>query len=410
MPVLEKARALIARPSVTPEDAGCLDMIASWLVPLGFNIERIDRGGVSNLWARRGSGGKPGGRLICFAGHTDVVPTGPLEQWTSPPFEPTVRDGYLYGRGAADMKSSIAACVVAMERLINRRELANAANAVPPGDTATHNFRDAIDKNSLALLLTSDEEGDAIDGTLRVVEALKARGETIDFCIVGEPTCVDRLGDTMKNGRRGSLSAKLTVRGVQGHVAYPQLVKNPVHLAAPALAELAATTWDAGNEYFPPTSFQISNAHAGTGAGNVVPGSFVIDFNFRFSTASTVEGLQARVHQLLDRHGLEYDIAWTLGARPFLTPRGELCEALGAAVAAEIGIATELSTTGGTSDGRFIADICPQLVEFGPVNASIHKVDECIAVADLEPLARIYELTFERLLFSHALPNDKKAN
>ncbi|MCM2289934.1 MAG: succinyl-diaminopimelate desuccinylase [Sulfuritalea sp.] len=384
MPVLEKVSALIARPSITPEDAGCLDLIASWLVPLGFAIERIDTGGVSNLWARRGNTG----RLICFAGHTDVVPTGPLQQWTSPPFVPTVRDGHLYGRGAADMKSSIAACVVAMERLIQRR-----------GASA----------DSLCLLLTSDEEGDAIDGTVRVVEALKARGETIDYCIVGEPTCVERLGDTMKNGRRGSLSAKLTVRGVQGHVAYPHLVKNPVHLAAPALAELAATPWDAGNEYFPPTSFQISNAHAGTGAGNVVPGSFVIDFNFRFSTASTVDGLQSRVHQLLDRHGLEYEIAWTLGAKPFLTPRGELCAALGAAVAAEFGIVTELSTTGGTSDGRFIADICPQLVEFGPLNASIHKVDECVALADLEPLARIYELTFERLLFSHAPPNDKKA-
>jgi succinyl-diaminopimelate desuccinylase len=373
MPVLQKARALIARPSVTPEDAGCLDLIASWLEPLGFRIERIDAGGVSNLWARRGTSG----RVICFAGHTDVVPTGPLEQWTSPPFEPAVRDGHLYGRGAADMKSSIAACVVAMARLVARRP----ASA-----------------DSLALLLTSDEEGDAVDGTVRVVEALKAHGETIDFCIVGEPTCVSRLGDTMKNGRRGSLSASLSIKGVQGHVAYPHLVKNPVHLAAPALAELAATTWDAGNEYFPPTSFQISNAHAGTGANNVVPGSFEIMFNFRFSTASTVDGLQSRVHALLDRHGFEYDIRWTLGAKPFLTPRGALCDALKTAVADEIGIATELSTTGGTSDGRFIADICPQLVEFGPVNASIHKVDECIAVADLEPLARIYELTFDRLM------------
>ena len=382
MTVLDKVQALIARPSVTPADAGCLDLIASWLTPLGFGIERIEAGGVSNLWARRGKSG----RLICFAGHTDVVPTGPLEQWTSPPFEATIRDGFLYGRGAADMKSSIAACVVAMEKLIHRR----GASAVPPGDTASH--------NSLAFLLTSDEEGEAIDGTVRVVEALKARGETIDFCIVGEPTCVSRLGDTMKNGRRGSLSAKLTIRGVQGHVAYPEQVKNPVHLAAPALAELAATTWDAGNDYFPPTSFQISNARAGTGAGNVVPGSFVIDFNFRFSTASSVDGLQDRVHQLLDRHKLEYDIAWTLGAKPFLTPRGELCEALAAAVAATNGVAVQLSTTGGTSDGRFIADICPQLVEFGPVNASIHKLDECIAVADLEPLAKIYELTFEKLL------------
>ena len=373
MTVLEKVQALIARPSVTPDDAGCLELIASWLTPLGFSIERIDAGGVSNLWARRGNNG----RLICFAGHTDVVPTGPLDKWTSPPFEPTIRDGFLYGRGAADMKSSIAACVVGMESLINRR---------------------GVSADSLALLLTSDEEGDAIDGTVRVVEALKARGETIDFCIVGEPTCVKQLGDTMKNGRRGSLSAKLTVRGVQGHVAYPEQVKNPVHLAAPALAELAATRWDEGNEYFPPTSFQISNAHAGTGAGNVVPGTFVIDFNFRFATASTVDGLQNRVHQLLDRHGLEYDIAWTLGAKPFLTPRGELCAALTAAVAAANGVAAQLSTSGGTSDGRFIADICPQLVEFGPVNASIHKLDECIAVADLEPLAKIYELTFEKLL------------
>jgi succinyl-diaminopimelate desuccinylase len=380
MPVLEKAGALIARPSVTPEDAGCLDLIASWLTPLGFRIERIDAGGVSNLWARRDPGGKSGGKLICFAGHTDVVPTGPLEQWTSPPFEPTVRDGFLYGRGAADMKSSIAACVVAIERLVARR---------PAGTDS-----------SLALLLTSDEEGDAVDGTVRVVEALRARNERIDFCIVGEPTCVDRLGDTMKNGRRGSLSASLSIKGVQGHVAYPHLVKNPVHLAAPALAELAAIAWDEGNEYFPPTSFQISNAHAGTGANNVVPGSFEIIFNFRFSTASTVEGLQSRVHALLDRHRLEYDIRWTLGALPFLTPRGALCAALTDAVAAELGIAAELSTTGGTSDGRFIADICPQLVEFGPVNASIHKLDECIAVADLEPLARIYERTFDRLMKS----------
>jgi len=377
MPVLEKARALIARPSITPEDAGCLDLIASWLAPLGFRIERMDvdgpTGKVSNLWARRGTGG----RLICFAGHTDVVPAGPLEQWTSPPFEPTLRDGYLYGRGAVDMKSSIAACVVAMERLINRR---------------------AASADSLALLLTSDEEGDAVDGTVRVVEALRARKEIIDCCIVGEPTCVDRLGDTMKNGRRGSLSASLTVKGVQGHVAYPHLVKNPVHLAAPALAELAATTWDDDNEYFPPTSFQISNAHAGTGAGNVVPGSFEIMFNFRFSTASTVESLQSRVHALLDRHSLEYDIRWTLGAKPYLTPRGDLCAALTDAVATEVGVSIELSTSGGTSDGRFIAGICPQLVEFGPVNASIHKIDECIAVADLEPLARIYEQSFDRLM------------
>ncbi|MDP2822555.1 MAG: succinyl-diaminopimelate desuccinylase [Sulfuritalea sp.] len=393
MPVLEKARALIARPSVTPDDAGCLDLIASWLRPLGFRIERMDVGGVSNLWARRGTAG----RLICFAGHTDVVPTGPLEQWTSPPFEPSVRDGYLYGRGAADMKSSIAACVVAVERLV-MRGLASGVTGDAGPRSGIPGMQGTAAHNSLALLLTSDEEGDAVDGTVRVVEALRARNETIDFCIVGEPTCVSRLGDTMKNGRRGSLSASLTVRGVQGHVAYPHLAKNPVHLAAPALAELAATVWDAGNEYFPPTSFQISNAHAGTGAGNVVPGRFEIMFNFRFSTASTVEGLQSRVHALLDRQPFEYDIRWTLGARPFLTPRGDLCAALTDAIATEVGIAAELSTTGGTSDGRFIADICPQLVEFGPVNASIHQVDERIAVADLEPLARIYEHTFDRLI------------
>lgn len=377
MPVLEKAKALIGRPSVTPDDAGCLDLIASWLVPLGFRVERMDVGGVANLWARRGTDGK----LICFAGHTDVVPTGPLDQWTSPPFEPTVRNGYLYGRGAADMKCSIAACVVAVERLVYRRGWATAAST-----------------DSLGFLLTSDEEGDAVDGTVRVVEALKARNEAIDFCIIGEPTCVNRLGDTIKNGRRGSLSASLTIKGVQGHVAYPHLVKNPVHLALPALAEMTASTWDAGNDYFPPTSFQISNAHAGTGAGNVVSGSFVIDFNFRFSTASTVEDLQSRVHALLDRHRLEYDIRWVLGAKPFLTSRGDLCAALTDAVATEVGVTTELSTTGGTSDGRFIADICPQLVEFGPINASIHKIDECVAVADLEPLARIYEHTFDRLM------------
>jgi succinyl-diaminopimelate desuccinylase len=373
MPVLEKARALIARPSITPDDAGCLDLIASWLTALGFRIERMDVGNVSNLWARRGTQG----RLICFAGHTDVVPPGPLQQWTSPPFEPTVREGYLYGRGAADMKSSLAAWVVAIERLVARH---------PDGD------------NSLALLLTSDEEGDAADGTVRVLDVLRAREEPIDFCIIGEPTCVSRLGDTMKNGRRGSLSASLTIKGVQGHVAYPHLIKNPVHLAAPVLAELAASTWDDGNEFFPPTSFQISNAHAGIGAGNVVPGSFEIMFNFRFSTASTVEGLQSRVHALLDRHQLDYDICWTLGAKPFLTLRGDLCAALTDAIATEVGVTAQLSTTGGTSDGRFISEICPQLVEFGPVNASIHKIDECVAVADLEPLARIYEHTLTRLM------------
>ena len=382
--VLALACQLIARPSVTPADAGCLELLAARLSPLGFTLERIDCGGaggtVSNLWAQR-EGKDASGRLICFAGHTDVVPPGPLDAWTSPPFEPTLRDGYLYGRGAADMKSSIAAFVVAIERLL--------------ADPTTR--RDA-DGNTLALLLTSDEEGDAVDGTIRVVEALKARGQTIDYCIVGEPTCVEQLGDTVKNGRRGSLSATLVVNGVQGHVAYPHLVKNPVHLAAPALAELAATVWDAGNEFFPPTSFQISNAHAGTGAGNVVPGRFEIMFNFRFSTASTVDDLQARVHALLDRHGLDYEIRWTLGASPFLTERGDLSAAITDSIYEATGVSTKLSTTGGTSDGRFIADICPQLVEFGPVNASIHKINEHVAVADLEPLADIYRRTLAHLI------------
>ena len=374
--VLALAQRLIARPSVTPDDAGCLELVTERLAPLGFVFERFDNNGVSNLWARLGTAGK----VICFAGHTDVVPTGPHGEWRSNPFAPEVRDGYLYGRGAADMKSSIAACVVAIERLVKHRPVST-------------NWQ-----NSIALLLTSDEEGDAVDGTIRVVNALKARGEQIDYCIVGEPTCVDHLGDTVKNGRRGSLSATLIVKGVQGHVAYPHLVKNPVHLAAPALAELVSIAWDAGNEFFPPTSFQISNAHAGTGAGNVVPGQFELMFNLRFSTASTVEEIQARVHQVLDRHGLEYDLHWTVGARPFLTGIGELSAAISTAIDSVTGHKVTLSTTGGTSDGRFIADICPQLVEFGPVNASIHKINERVAVADLEPLAQIYQRTFESLL------------
>lgn len=378
MSVLEKTRALIARPSVTPDDAGCLDLIASWLTPLGFQCERLDAGGVSNLWARRTGSGC--GRVVCFAGHTDVVPTGPLERWSSDPFTPTLRDDLLYGRGAADMKSSIAAAITATERLLARR-------------TTSAEF-----SGSLAFLLTSDEEGDAIHGTAHVIDVLKARDERIDFCIVGEPTCVDCLGDTVKNGRRGSLTGHLTVRGVQGHVAYPHLVKNPIHLASPALADLVAITWDQGNADFPPTSLQISNIHAGTGATNVVPGSLEVVFNFRFSTASTADGLQARVHEVLDRHGLEYDLQWTLGARSFLTPRGDLCAAFTDAIFEATGVSTTLSTTGGTSDGRFIVDICPEVVEFGPVNASIHKIDEHIAVADLEPLVRVYQSVFERLL------------
>ena len=372
---LALAEQLIARKSVTPEDAGCLDLIAERLKPLGFVCERIDRNGVSNLWARRGTA-KP---IFCFAGHTDVVPTGPLEKWTSDPFGPTIRDGKLYGRGAADMKSSLAAFVTAIEAYV-------AAHPDHPG--------------SLALLLTSDEEGDATDGTVAVTETLIARGETIDYCIVGEPTAVNTLGDCIKNGRRGSLSGKLTVKGVQGHIAYPHLAKNPIHLVAPAITELAATEWDQGNEYFPPTTWQISNIHAGTGAGNVIPGSVEILFNFRFATASTAESLQQRLEGILQKHGLAYDIAWTLGAKPFLTGRGELVDAAVATIRAECGIETELSTTGGTSDGRFIADICPQLLELGPVNASIHKIDEHIAVDALPKLSNIYRRLLEQILRS----------
>ena len=372
-PVQALTEALIARPSTTPADAGCLELIGERLEKLGFALERIDAGGVSNLWARRGKDAP----LVCFAGHTDVVPTGPLAQWHSDPFTPTIRDGMLYGRGAADMKSSLAAFVVAIERFV--------------GENAKH-------RGSVALLLTSDEEGDAIDGTIRVVEALKARNERPDYCIVGEPTCVDRLGDTIKNGRRGSLSARLIVKGVQGHVAYPEKVRNPIHLAAPAMAELVAEKWDEGNEYFPPTSCQISNIHAGTGATNVVPGNLELLFNFRFSTASTAESLQARVHAILDRHKLEYEIRWTLGGKPFLTPRGRLVEVFSAAIAEATGVTPQLSTTGGTSDGRFIVDICPEVVEFGPVNASLHKIDEHIALTELEPLARAYEGVLKRLL------------
>jgi len=372
-PVLSLAEALIARSSVTPDDNGCLELIGERLSRLGFSLERIDVNGVANLWARRGTAAP----LLCFAGHTDVVPIGAREAWQSDPFAPQIRDGMLYGRGAADMKSSLAAFVVAIERFLEYRPQ-------PAG--------------SIALLLTSDEEGDAVDGTVRVVERLQARKERIDFCIVGEPTCVDRLGDTVKNGRRGSLSGRLVVKGIQGHVAYPQLARNPVHQAAPALAELTAEKWDEGNEYFPPTSFQISNIHAGSGAGNVIPGTLEVLFNFRFATASTPQSLQERVHGILDRHGLEYDLFWNYSGKPFLTPRGKLVAALEESIRATTGVAMQLSTTGGTSDGRFIADICDEIAEFGPLNATIHKVDECISVADLEPLARCYEGVLERLL------------
>ena len=370
---LALTQELISRQSNTPDDAGCQALMQARLEPLGFHFEYINSNGVSNLWARRGDSAP----LVCFAGHTDVVPTGPLDKWHSDPFVPTIRDGQLYGRGAADMKASLAAFITSIEGFIARHP--------------NH-------KGSIALLITSDEEGVATDGTVKVVETLAARGEKIDCCIVGEPTCVSSLGDTIKNGRRGSLSGRLTVKGIQGHIAYPHLIRNPIHQAAPAIAELAATVWDQGNEYFPPTSWQISNIHGGTGATNVVPGTVEIRFNFRHSTASTKDSLKQRVHAILDRHGLEYDLDWEESGKPYLTPRGSLVAAISAAIKQETGIDTELSTTGGTSDGRFIADIAEQVVEFGPLNASIHKLNEHVAVADLEPLRAIYQTTLEHLL------------
>jgi succinyl-diaminopimelate desuccinylase len=374
---LHLTEQLISRRSVTPEDAHCQQILGERLGPLGFDCETIISGPsdfrVTNLWAKR-SGTST--RTLVFAGHTDVVPTGPLEQWSSDPFTPSHRGGNLYGRGAADMKTSIAAFTVAVEEFL-------AATPEP-----------AL---SIALLITSDEEGPAVDGTVVVCRALEERGERLDYCIVGEPTSVERLGDMIKNGRRGSLSGKLTVKGVQGHIAYPQLARNPVHQALPALDELARTEWDQGNEFFPPTSWQVSNIHAGTGAGNIIPGSVVVDFNFRFASVNTAEGLQQRVHQILDKHGLEYELAWTVGGQPFLTTPGELVGAVQQAIRAECGIETELSTTGGTSDGRFIARICPQVIELGPINASIHKIDEHVRVADIEPLKNIYRRTLENL-------------
>jgi len=364
---------LISLHSVTPADGGCQLKMAERLTPLGFHCETIASGDVTNLWAKRGSA-QP---LLVFAGHTDVVPTGPLEQWHSDPFKPTHRDGKLYGRGAADMKTSLAAMVVAVEEFV----------AAHPGH-----------KGSIGFLITSDEEGPAIDGTVIVCNQLKARGEQLDYCIVGEPTSVKQLGDMIKNGRRGTMSGRLVIKGVQGHIAYPHMAKNPIHLAMPALAELTTIEWDKGNEYYLPTSWQMSNIHAGTGASNVIPGECVVDFNFRFSTASTVDGLQQRVHATLDKHGLDYDLTWTVGGLPFLTPRGELSNALSTAIKDETGLNTELSTTGGTSDGRFIAQICPQVVEFGPTNASIHKIDEHVAVSEIEPLKNIYRRTLENLL------------
>jgi succinyl-diaminopimelate desuccinylase len=362
---LELAKELIARRSVTPEDGGCQEVIAERLERADFRCEPMKFGEVTNLWARRGTGHP----VVCFAGHTDVVPTGPLDEWHSDPFVPTVRDGKLFGRGAADMKSSIAAFVVATEAFLSERP--------------RHS-------GSIAFLITSDEEGPAVDGTVRVVQALKRRNELIDYCIVGEPTSVDALGDMLKNGRRGSLSGTLVVRGIQGHVAYPHLARNPVHELAPALAELAKVQWDKGNEDFPPTTWQVSNVRAGTGAANVIPGTVEVDFNFRFSTESTEASLKSRLESVLKRHALDYAITWTHGAKPFLSKRGKLAQTVMAAGKRHTGRSAELSTTGGTSDARFIIEICPEIIELGPVNASIHKLNEHIALDELEVLPRIY--------------------
>ncbi|MET0681456.1 MAG: succinyl-diaminopimelate desuccinylase [Burkholderiales bacterium] len=370
---LALARELIARRSITPEDGGCQEVLAARLRPLGFRFETLASAGVTNLWGRRGTASP----LVCFAGHTDVVPTGPLDRWLSDPFAPTERDGKLFGRGAADMKTSLAAIAVAIE-----------------GFVAAHPSH----RGSIAVLVTSDEESVATDGTVKVVDRLEARGERIDYCVVGEPTSVDRLGDMIKNGRRGSLSGRLVVKGVQGHIAYPHLGRNPIHELAPALAELTHITWDNGNEYFQPTTWQVSNIHGGTGATNVIPGELEVLFNFRFSTASTADGLQSRVRGVLDRHRVEYELEWTLGGEPFVTPRGELVAAVAGAIKEVAGVETEFSTTGGTSDGRFIKRICPQVVEFGPVNTSIHKLNEHVELAAVAPLRQIYQRGLEKLL------------
>ncbi|QUJ66751.1 succinyl-diaminopimelate desuccinylase [Photobacterium sp. GJ3] len=372
-PVLALAKDLISRPSVTPEDAGCQELMINRLEKLGFKIEPMVFEDTTNLWARRGTEAP----LFVFAGHTDVVPAGPAAQWHTPPFEPTVIDGYLHGRGAADMKGSLACMVVAIERYL-----------------AEHPDH----KGSIALLITSDEEGPFINGTTRVIDALEARHEKIDMCIVGEPSSTHEVGDVVKNGRRGSITGDLVVKGVQGHVAYPHLADNPVHNAMPALAELAATTWDNGNEYFPPTSFQIANVAAGTGASNVIPGEFEVQFNFRFSTELTDEDIKRKVHSVLDAHGLSYDLKWTFSGHPFLTDEGTLLEAVVSAIEEVNHRRPELLTTGGTSDGRFIARTGAQVVELGPVNATIHKVNECVKIADLEKLTDMYQKVLEKAL------------
>lgn len=368
---LELTEQLIARPSVTPDDAGCLEVLGERLNACNFESERLNFGPdnfrVSNLWAIKRC--SPQGPTLVFAGHTDVVPTGPLDKWTTDPFTPSHRDGKLFGRGASDMKTSLAAMVVATEEFLRQ---------------------EAHPRFSIAFLLTSDEEGPSVDGTVKVVEWLKARDEKIDWCIVGEPTAVHRIGDMVKNGRRGTLSGKLTIKGVQGHIAYPQLASNPIHLFAPALAELAAISWDKGNDFFQPTSWQVSNIHAGTGANNVIPGELVVDFNFRFSTESTADELKQGVEAVLLKYQLDFNLKWTLGGLPFLTTPGDLLVVVQEAIQAETGIDTELSTTGGTSDARFIAQICPQVIELGPPNDSIHKIDEHVRVSDIDTLKNIY--------------------
>ncbi|PKO60757.1 MAG: succinyl-diaminopimelate desuccinylase [Betaproteobacteria bacterium HGW-Betaproteobacteria-18] len=383
-PTLDLACDLIACPSETPSDAHCQKLIGERLQAIGFKLETLVSGPagfeVTNLWAKRPASRTAhthaSSKLIVFAGHTDVVPTGPVKLWDSDPFKPTQRDGKLFGRGAADMKTSLAAFVVATEEFVA---------AQPESPLA------------IGFLLTSDEEGPAVDGTVKVCEMLQARGEVLDFCIVGEPTSVTHTGDMIKNGRRGSLGGKLTVKGTQGHIAYPHLANNPIHLLTPALAELIAIEWDHGNAFFPPTSWQISNIHGGAGASNVIPGTVVVDFNFRFSTESTPETLQSRLQTVLDRHDLAYDLTWTLSGLPFLTPPGKLVDAVVAAIHSETGLTPKLSTSGGTSDGRFIAKICPQVIECGPPNASIHKINEHIALSDVEPLKNIYRRALENL-------------
>ena len=370
---LELAKDLISRPSVTPEDAGCQQTMIARLQAIGFNVEPMRFEDVDNFWARRGDSGP----VFAFAGHTDVVPTGPLDQWDSHPFEPEIRDGYLYGRGAADMKGSLAAFVTACERFVSQHP--------------NH-------KGSIALLITSDEEGPSINGTVKVVETLESRDEKIDWCLVGEPSSTNEVGDVIKNGRRGSLGARLVVHGIQGHVAYPHLADNPVHRIAPALTELAAIEWDQGNDHFPPTTFQISNIHAGTGATNVIPGEVEVIFNFRFSTETTAEKLKQQVEAIFNKHQLDYDIHWTLSGQPFLTPEGELVSAACEAIQEVAGVDAELSTSGGTSDGRFIAPTGAQVLELGPVNATIHKVNECVKAEDLDSLSDIYEKILEKLL------------